>query len=327
MRTDHFGPAIAITGKNTNKSLSRFSVTLLALLATLSWVRPSAAKTYYVGTCKTGGYSNISEAISKVPADSTIKICPGTYVEDLFISKPLTLQGMLVGNSSQVLIQPASAAASENSIRFGAVYPEVFVSTGPINLSNISIGTTSCPSSSYLVGIFYSGGFGTINHVTTETSFCKDAEIGILLENGTSTVSTTTVENSNIFEAQEYGIYACSTPSRSVVNVKGNYFYNAGWGVAFDCNTAGTARGNFSELSEMVSWSPGSVFSGNNLSDGGVIVVADTAKIESNNFYGSPSGVSLDHAGARVTDNKFMYTQHHHRRRVQWRCERVQLSA
>jgi hypothetical protein len=93
------------------------------------------------------------------------------------------------------------------------------------------------------------------------------------------------------------------------VNVKGNYFYNAGWGVAFDCNTAGTARGNFSELSEMVSWSPGSVFSGNNLSDGGVIVVADTAKIESNNFYGSPSGVSLDHAGARVTDNKFMYTQ------------------
>lgn len=301
------GSAIAIIRRNMTPS--RFCMPSLLLLATLFWARPSAAKTYYVGTCKTGSYSTIGEAIENAPADSTIMICPGTYAEDLVISKPLTLRGFRVGTSSQVLIQPPLAGSLENSISFSEVYPIVFVNAGPVNLSNITVSApTSCPSST-LVGIFYSDGFGTIDHVTmdTEADLCPQiGEIAILLENGTSTVSTTTVEDSNFYQPSAYGIFTCSTPSRSLVNVKGNYFYNS-WAVWFNCNTAGTVTENFSELSTMLTASPGTVFSGNTLSDGNMDVNAPDAQIKSNNFYGG-EGISLNGTGATVTRNKFMYS-------------------
>ena len=302
-------PLSSATTMNAS-AVTRFSAPLLMLLAILIWAHPSVAATYYVGSCKTGSYPTISEAVKQVPAGSTIKICPGTYAEALLIQKPLTLQGMRVGTSSQVIIQPPGVGSALDSIKFGVVSPIIFADTGPVNLSDIIIAKTACPTSLPLVDIFYSNAYGTINHVTTQTSYCKAVdEIAILLENGTSTATTTTVENSNIWEPQDYGIYACSTPSRSVVNVKDNYvYYVTNLGVTFDCNTAGTATGNFGETAGLATFAPGSVFSGNTLTQGvyGIYVSATGAKVESNRIYNSGWPVFLYSDGATVTGNKFM---------------------
>jgi hypothetical protein len=128
-----------------------------------------------------------------------------------------------------------------------------------------------------------------------------------LLENGTATASTTTVEDSNFYQPSGYGVFTCSTPSGSPVNVKGNYFYNSNYAVWFNCNTVGTATGNFSELSTMYTDSPGSVFSENTISDGKLVVAAPDAQIKSNNFYNG-AGRLLGNTGATVTHNKFMNT-------------------
>lgn len=49
-----------------------------------------AASTQYVGTCGKPNSPTINEAISVVSPGSTVKICPGSYSEQVIISKPLT---------------------------------------------------------------------------------------------------------------------------------------------------------------------------------------------------------------------------------------------
>jgi pectin methylesterase-like acyl-CoA thioesterase len=48
-----------------------------------------AATTFVVGNCKPGSnFSNISSAVSTVPAGSIVLVCPGTYKEQVRITKP-----------------------------------------------------------------------------------------------------------------------------------------------------------------------------------------------------------------------------------------------
>src|SRR5207248_10194364 len=83
--------------------MRRFYFAPLALVIVLA-AQPLIAATYYEGTCKGGSYGTISAAVADVPAGSIINVCPGTYPEQVVISKALTLQGIVSGNSSQAVI-------------------------------------------------------------------------------------------------------------------------------------------------------------------------------------------------------------------------------
>lgn len=77
--------------------MRRFRFALLAALAIFS--APSlVASTFYVGTCRIGAFGTIQAAVSSpsVPAGSIIDVCPGTYPEQVVISKKLTLQGIVL---------------------------------------------------------------------------------------------------------------------------------------------------------------------------------------------------------------------------------------
>src|ERR1035438_6959216 len=60
------------------------------------------AKTVQVGTCEPQmrAYSTITQAVSSVPAGSIVWVCPGTYAEQVTITKPLTLRGAGEGNEA-----------------------------------------------------------------------------------------------------------------------------------------------------------------------------------------------------------------------------------
>ena len=60
-------------------------VLLCFVLAVLT--RPVLGATFYVGSCHVGAYPTISAAVAAVPAGSIVSVCPGTYPEQVQITK------------------------------------------------------------------------------------------------------------------------------------------------------------------------------------------------------------------------------------------------
>lgn len=195
-----------------------------ALLSVVLFVaaQPLVAATYYVGNCKIGAYSTIQAAVNAVPADSTIGVCPGTYAEQVVISKALSLRGATYQNSSKVVIAMPSAGLATTSS--GTVAAQVEVTAGPVSLIGITVdgtaNTTNCPSGAPqgFAAIFYSSGSsGTVSEVETRNQTCNGYGFGILAENGPLTIG-----NSNIHD-NTFGISASGSTS-----IKGNYVASSG---------------------------------------------------------------------------------------------------
>jgi pectin methylesterase-like acyl-CoA thioesterase len=83
----------------TTKEIKVLVITMF--LSTLSFAGTYVA--YPVGSTncdiKLVGYQTIQAAVIAVPAGSTIEVCPGTYPEQVVISKPLTLTAFTVAAS------------------------------------------------------------------------------------------------------------------------------------------------------------------------------------------------------------------------------------
>jgi hypothetical protein len=273
--------------------MRRFHFAWLGLV--LLVVQPLLAKTYYVGSCKTGAFSTIGAAVAAVPAGSTIDVCPGTYPEQVVIAQPLTLQAIASGGSSQAVIaMPASGLTTTSSVRFGTVAAQVEVTAGPVNITGISVdGTASssnCPAVQD-VGIFYaSGSSGTLNEVETRYQSCNSAGIGIFAENGSEVTTSVTIENSNANLSSWADIYVCSPqPSTLNATIKNNYIIvNNGYGIATDCNTTATISGNVVYANYAIS---------------GIELIAPSSTVTGNAVTGGDSGIRLDVAGVRVSGN------------------------
>jgi hypothetical protein len=209
--------------KRRNIPMRRLHFALLSLVLVLA-AQPLFATTYYVSTnqppvpCaseKSGWvvFPSIQYAVTHVPEGATINICPGTYSEQVTISRPLTLQGVSYGNSSHVVIAMPGALTTTPSLLFGTVAAQVEVTAGPVNVTGITVdGTASssnCPSGWY-VGIFYSSGSsGTVNGVQARYQNCNFVNgVGILAENGHDPSKSVTIKNSYIHDNGEDGLAA-----------------------------------------------------------------------------------------------------------------------
>jgi len=112
---------------------------LLALLA-VCVSRASATVTYYVGSCQAGSYPTIGAALGANPAPNVVKVCPGTYPEQVVISYPVTLEGILANGMGQAIIAAPSGGLQIDAWG-GTVAAQVWVDnvTGPVNVSNITV--------------------------------------------------------------------------------------------------------------------------------------------------------------------------------------------
>jgi hypothetical protein len=213
---------------------------LFAGIVLASVALPGSAATYYVGACKTGSYATISAAVNdpKIVAGSTINVCPGTYHEQVFISKSLNLQGVVSGNSGAATITGSTADQTFQTTVFPAVIrPSIVITSATVNITNIDIeqAFTATPAcSTDVVGIYYgSGASGTVNHSNIsleDQSGCSfPTGDGVWIENAFVDGDTVKVENSTI-EVEGFGIRAQSgqpanTAPVLTVNVIGNLFF------------------------------------------------------------------------------------------------------
>jgi len=198
---------------------------LVALLAFVSiGAQKLSATVVVVGNCMSGvTFSTIQAAVNAVPPGLTIRVCPGSYPEQVVINKPLTLAGVTSGTSgAAVIVSPVGGLVQNATSYFGSpIAAQIFIqgttsSSPTVNLTDLVVdgyGNNVSGCSPNIVGIFYQDASGTVNHVTT-TNQAIDVQpdgcqlgLGIFAQSddigGTSNV---TVENSSVHNYQKNGI-------------------------------------------------------------------------------------------------------------------------
>lgn len=293
----------------------------LAVLPLLA-VQPLLAMTVQVGTCKNKipSYPTIQTAVSAVPSGSTVLVCPGTYAEQVTITVPLSLTGVAIGTSDQILITvPSGGLVTNTTSMFGeSVAAQVLVqSAAPVNITNISVdgtgGDMACALNTWIAGVFYtSTSSGTLNRVRASSQTDGGCGVGIWAENSDSTGQSVTVQNSTVYNVDNTGIFTASnyTPSSLSVTL-GSNVVNAPEAVAgiLAEGVTGLIRNNdisnvsvgvFAE-SATISVTSNTIIATQNglfLGSGGIAT--------GNNVLGSNIGVLLDAAGATVSNNRIV---------------------
>jgi len=281
--------------------MKRISFVLLAVCFALAG--SALAQTYYVGSCHGVGYATISAAVASVPSGATIKVCPGNYTEQVVITKPLTLTGVVAAGSAASTIYGSTSDPAFGGYNGSAVRPSILVQAGPVNISDINIyaiyQTSDCVTMP--TGIAYiSGSWGTVNHVNAailpaETGGCSPS-VGVWIENENMNVQTAvTVENSTI-EVEDTGIWAYSGQQAgfapiTTLTATGNMIF------AVHTNSVGAGLN--------VEMATGTV-SANIIRTGftGIYLNTNAAFNVTGNSVDSITGVLVDQAGPTITTNK-----------------------
>ncbi len=182
----------------------------------------AADLTYVVGPCDTGKFfATIQSALNATPAPTTVEVCPGTYPEQLVITKPVTIEA-LGGGSTQglvVVLPPSGGLISNANDDFGSgVAAQVLVlATRDVTLRGLVIDGTGNHISSagdLVAGVYYEDSSGVLEHVTTRYQQNSLNGIGILLEGGRSNPAVT-VEDCSIHDFDYVGILTETNASRS----------------------------------------------------------------------------------------------------------------
>ena len=209
--------------------MSRLRVLFLLAIGLLLATSPMLAATYAVGTCKPSlpSYATISAAVIAVPPGSTVEVCPGTYPEQVTIAQPLILKGITSGNAGQAVITVPGSGLAVVTDGFGlSIAPQVHVTAGPVNISDITVDGTGNNVSfpTWLAGILYdSGSSGTVNEITARnlnTSGGIGVGVGVWAENATGTNQSVIIENSSFHDINDSSVIV--EGSTLIPTVKGN---------------------------------------------------------------------------------------------------------
>jgi parallel beta-helix repeat protein len=166
----------------------------LALLPSASWGVTNAV----VGTCASGTqFSTIQSAVNAASSASTIKVCPGSYPEQVTINKSVTLNGLALGRSA-VIVPPAGGfvlnGSSSNGFPFAA---QILVENATVTINNVGVDANSvgqpCLAVGRWVGIGYQSSSGAVKNLAIRNGpTCADST-AILAE---STTNLTIANNS-----------------------------------------------------------------------------------------------------------------------------------
>jgi hypothetical protein len=193
----------------------------------------SATVTYAVGSCepRLPSFEMIQNALSATPQPNVIKICPGTYPEQLVITFPVTLEGISAGNATGATISVPASGLSVNATNsiYGNAAAQVLVQNagGEVNLGNLTVDGTGnkVGTSASVVGVYYANSPGTMDHLTIQNQNGNELGFGVWLE-GDGANPSVTVENSNLRGFDNSGVIAETNSSSSglTATIEGNYF-------------------------------------------------------------------------------------------------------
>jgi parallel beta-helix repeat protein len=193
----------------------------LALASIAVMAAPAAhAGLVIVGSCKVGTQlPTIQQAVNASAPGGTVQICPGSYTEQVAITKNLTLTGLVEGNSAQAVILPPAAGLAVNTTYLGSTYPvaaQILVQNATVTLSNLTVdgtgnGISAC--SPDVVGVLYQNASGTIKGNLIRNQYiapfatyggCQSGQ-GIYVE-GSGAAASVSIQNNTVQAFQKNGI-------------------------------------------------------------------------------------------------------------------------
>lgn len=238
------------------------------------------ASSVVVGTCRSmTSFPTIQAAVnsSLTTSGSTIYVCPGTYPEQVLITKTLTLTGVSAdgssgsgasGLSNPVITAPAGGITAHVPDVAGGdplYYQLAVVSPNPEGPIIVKINSIAIDGSNNqiagcgmdLVGILYQNAWGTIDQVATRNQElagslfgCQDG-LAIFVESGYASggSATVTIENSSVHDYDKNGITVDG--SGTVATITGNYVVGIGAtsltaqnGIQVSDGASGTVKNN-----------------------------------------------------------------------------------
>lgn len=283
--------------------------------------------TYVVGTCRPGlpSFTTISAALAAAAPGYVVMVCPGTYNEQLQVTKSVTLEGVSTGNASQVIIAAPSVGLVGNATdSYGnLIAAQLWVTNaGLVNISNLTFdaaGNQLTTFPPYIAGIFIQDTSGTVNRVMTRNQQGNTAGRGIMVEGGIANPSIT-IENSTIHDFDYVGIVAVadagSSPYTAVI--KNNDVDGGGGklnsGIIIGYGGTVTVQNNVVTGTSRGMGAVGGVtgtISNNVLSDNvaGIVTGADAVAVSANKILGSSyEAIILTTSAATIESNTIMST-------------------
>ena len=152
------------------------AVVLIVLQGSMLWATPTVA----VGSCRPAfpSYTTITAAIAGAPAGANVAVCPGTYTEQITVTKDLNFSGVSIGNSGNPTIAPPAAGLVQNTTAYSvpsgflsgaALAAQIIVSPGiTANFTDLTIDATNnnvANCGPLIVGIYFPDSAGIVNHV------------------------------------------------------------------------------------------------------------------------------------------------------------------
>jgi parallel beta-helix repeat protein len=221
------------------KQSRNISLSCLALIVLVTLGGQAFAATVAVGTCTTlVNFATIQLAVNAVPANSTIKVCPGTYPEQILITKNLTLAGFDNGNQDAAVIVPPTTGAAPNAVDLNTGNPiaaQILVTAGTVAISNLTvdgIGNQISGCAPDFDGILYQNASGTINHVALRNQVegdalngCQSGD-GLYVESSGSNTSAVVFENGSVHNYNKNGVTGRYAGTN--LTVSGSYVQGSG---------------------------------------------------------------------------------------------------
>jgi hypothetical protein len=287
----------------------------LAIVCAALLTGNAKAITVEVGNCAGfPQYPTIQQAVSSVPAGATVGVCPGTYPEQVVITRNVTLKGLLTSSGSgATIVAPVNGIVSNaSSLSSGAPIAAQIVVQGAakVNISNLSVNggnnqISGCAPD--LVGILYQNSSGTITQVSVvdETLDSPDligcqSGLGIYVQSGilnsASGTSAVKVVDSLVEDYQKNGI--TGNEQGTTLTVTGSYLVGHGSttgagenGIQFGYGAAGSASSN--TVTGNV-WAPDTFGDTGDAATGILVYGSPNISLTSNNISNSQFGIATD---------------------------------
>lgn len=215
-------------------ALGKFALPELLMVSAVFGLQTAHANQIYAGACGTPNQPTIQKAVNAVTAGGTVKVCPGTYPEQVLITKNLNLTGVGNGNGNAAVITAPAAGVQVNASDLYTASPlpvaaQVLVqNAGNVNISNITVdgaGNLINGCAPDLRGIYYQNASGSLSSVATRNQIlaagltgCQSGE-GIFVQssytggsghsNGYGPADPTanvSIQNSSVHTFQKNGI-------------------------------------------------------------------------------------------------------------------------